>query len=86
LISGKRFSLLSWAEGEVFGDGSGEKVSTLHDHSDTTPELARRDFARVLTIKPHCPAGGLVQPVQHPEQRAFAGAAWPDDRDYFTAV
>src|ERR1700756_4037961 len=45
------FAALARAEGDVFGNGSGEEVSALHDHADGPSQGFRRQLAVIPAME-----------------------------------
>src|ERR1700756_2653954 len=55
------FAALARAEGDVFGDGSGEEVSALHDHADGPSQGFRWQFAVIPAVEEDRSLSWLVE-------------------------
>src|SRR5690606_17108389 len=84
-----RFAGELQGKGDVFPNRAGpEQVKMLKDHADFLahfPQLALAAFGDGDSIHRDAPRRGLFQAVEQAEQRAFPGAAVPDDAENFAA-
>ena len=80
--------LLLAAEKDVLGDGQGRQDRLLlEDHGDAGIEgLARRSDVDRLAVDQNVALVGLIDAVQHLEQRGLAGAVLADEADDLALV
>jgi len=79
----ERDALLSGAEGDVGGDGTGKEVWALHDESDAAAQVGGPDGLCVLTVEMDDAGGGFLEAIEQAQEGTFACAAGAGDGEDF---
>jgi hypothetical protein len=72
---------------DIAGHGArGEQIEVLENHADFTPRIAQRggrQRGQILAVDRDAARAGTVEQIDGAHQRAFAGAAAPDNAEDF---